>query len=159
MLGHSEYQVIVTLESKDQHALRSAVKSLSVQLPKDIIVKVETDNAPGFLAQAVRRRRFVIRNPKPSVCDLEGGAVRLVRGEGGGKIKMRQREGQGGKIGRDSHPLVHAWKPSMSILQVETSFVVTDGSFVLLQGSFIASLSKKKMKRKGSIQMGDVPKY
>ena len=47
----------------------------------------------------------------------------------------------------------------MSILQVETSFVVTDGSFVLLQGSFIASLSKKKMKRKGSIQMGDVPKY
>jgi hypothetical protein len=47
----------------------------------------------------------------------------------------------------------------MSIMHIGTSFVMTDGSVVLLQGSFIASLSKKKMKRKGSLQMGDVPKY
>eukprot|EP00285_Hemiselmis_virescens_P006505 CAMPEP_0173404666 /NCGR_PEP_ID=MMETSP1356-20130122/59938_1 /TAXON_ID=77927 ORGANISM="Hemiselmis virescens, Strain PCC157" /NCGR_SAMPLE_ID=MMETSP1356 /ASSEMBLY_ACC=CAM_ASM_000847 /LENGTH=549 /DNA_ID=CAMNT_0014365373 /DNA_START=1 /DNA_END=1647 /DNA_ORIENTATION=- len=52
IIGSTEYQVIITLESKDQYALTSALSNLRVQMPRDIIIKVETDTPQGLLAKA-----------------------------------------------------------------------------------------------------------
>jgi len=52
IMGNDKYQVVATLESKDQYALSACLKHLQLTLPRNILVHVESSAPQGLMQQA-----------------------------------------------------------------------------------------------------------
>ena len=84
IMSNAEYQVVVTLESKDQYAISKCLTQLQASLPPHTIHKVEASTPDGILKQA-----------GALISSWQHGLAQAFRGGGDGSLTDAARHGHG----------------------------------------------------------------